>query len=85
MPSERRQRLGLRIIASFSGVGALVLGAAIPAAADDAITPTDQQVVINGAGWGHGKGMSQYGAAGAAKAGLTYDKIVAFYLSLIHI
>ncbi len=79
MPSERNQRLGLRIVASFSGVAALMLGAALPASADDAITPTDQQVVINGAGWGHGKGMSQYGAYGAAKAGLTYDQIVAFY------
>lgn len=79
MPSESRQRLGLRIVASLTSVGALVLGAAIPAAADDVVTPPDQQVVINGAGWGHGKGMSQYGAYGAAKAGLTYDQIVAFY------
>ncbi len=39
----------------------------------------DQKVVVNGAGWGHGKGMSQYGASGAAKKGLTYDKILGFY------
>jgi SpoIID/LytB domain protein len=67
-------------LVTLLGAGALIAGGAtLPAQADDAITPTDQQVVVNGAGWGHGKGMSQYGAQGAAKQGLTYDKIVSFY------
>ena len=35
--------------------------------------------VINGRGWGHGIGMSQYGAYGFARAGWTYDRILAHY------
>lgn len=34
---------------------------------------------INGKGYGHGVGMSQYGAQYAAKAGYTYDRILAIY------
>ncbi len=35
--------------------------------------------IINGSGWGHGLGMSQYGAKGMANRGFTYDKILTFY------
>lgn len=35
--------------------------------------------VLDGRGWGHGHGMSQYGAEGAARAGLGYRRIVRFY------
>jgi stage II sporulation protein D len=34
---------------------------------------------IRGAGWGHGWGMSQYGAYGAARKGLSWKQILAFY------
>ena len=34
---------------------------------------------IKGAGFGHGYGMSQYGAYGAARKGLTWKQILAFY------
>ena len=36
---------------------------------------------IRGAGFGHGVGMSQYGAYGFAKQGRTYDQILAHYYS----
>jgi stage II sporulation protein D len=36
---------------------------------------------IRGAGFGHGVGMSQYGAYGYAKHGVPYDKILAHYYS----
>ena len=36
-------------------------------------------VVLRGHGFGHGHGMSQYGAQGAAKQGLTYRQIIDFY------
>lgn len=36
-------------------------------------------VVINGKGYGHGVGMSQYGAIGMAKAGYKYDAILKHY------
>ena len=35
--------------------------------------------VVSGRGWGHGVGMSQYGAYGQALAGRTYDQILAHY------
>ena len=35
--------------------------------------------VIEGRGWGHGVGMSQYGAYGLALQGATYDQILATY------
>ena len=37
--------------------------------------------VVKGAGFGHGIGMSQYGALGSAKAGLTHNAILAQYYS----
>ncbi len=39
----------------------------------------DGQIVIEGSGWGHGIGMSQYGAYGQALDGRTYDEILDFY------
>ncbi len=36
-------------------------------------------VVFRGHGWGHGLGMSQYGAEGAAKLGCTYAQILSAY------
>lgn len=35
--------------------------------------------LVSGRGYGHGVGMSQYGAYGQAKAGRTYDEILAHY------
>ncbi|MFH1833824.1 MAG: SpoIID/LytB domain-containing protein, partial [bacterium] len=35
--------------------------------------------VITGRGWGHGVGMSQWGAWQAAKEGVAFDEILAFY------
>jgi stage II sporulation protein D len=37
--------------------------------------------VVSGRGWGHGVGMSQYGAYGQARAGRTYDQILGHYYS----
>ena len=36
-------------------------------------------VVVSGHGWGHGLGLSQWGAAGYAKHGWTFDRILAHY------
>ena len=36
-------------------------------------------LVIRGAGYGHGVGLSQYGTLGYARAGWTYDRILAHY------
>ena len=41
--------------------------------------PAEGTVTLRGHGYGHGHGMSQYGAEGAARQGMTWQKIVAFY------
>ena len=41
--------------------------------------PTSGKLALTGHGFGHGHGMSQYGAYGAAKQGLTARQILAFY------
>lgn len=43
------------------------------------VVVSDDAVVVDGSGWGHGVGMGQYGAMGKAERGLTYDEILAFY------
>jgi stage II sporulation protein D len=67
-----------RVIASLFAVSGLFgAGAAATAVAQPALTkPT---FVIKGRGWGHGVGLSQYGAFGLARQGTTYDRILAHY------
>jgi stage II sporulation protein D len=43
------------------------------------VTVSVTTFVITGRGWGHGVGMSQWGAYGYAEHGFTYDKILAHY------
>jgi SpoIID/LytB domain protein len=51
----------------------------LQAHADSAVAPKQDVITVSGKGWGHGKGMSQYGAYGAALAGLDYQEILDFY------
>jgi SpoIID/LytB domain protein len=61
----------------------LVLGAASTHAAQRDVRSWDvagpARITISGHGFGHGHGMSQYGAEGAARQGLTYRQIAEFY------
>jgi stage II sporulation protein D len=41
--------------------------------------PSGAEVVVRGHGWGHGMGMSQYGAQGAARLGCDYKTILTTY------
>lgn len=43
------------------------------------LRPSSGVFAVQGAGFGHGIGMSQYGANGVAAAGLTHAQILAFY------
>ena len=43
------------------------------------------KVIIKNRGYGHGVGMSQYGAEGMARAGYTYDQILKHYYQNIEI
>jgi SpoIID/LytB domain protein len=42
---------------------------------------TDATLSFDGHGWGHGRGMGQYGARGKAEAGKTFDQILSAYYS----
>jgi stage II sporulation protein D len=69
-------------------VSAFILVLAIAAASAGAQTtppagsvPGEAVFAVSGRGWGHGVGMSQYGAYGQAKEGRAYDEILAYYYS----
>lgn len=75
-------RAGLTLTAAAVVTVPLVVAAAPAGAATELVTvkPTGK-VVVQLRGNGHAHGMSQYGAQGAAMAGLTYQRILAFYYS----
>ena len=49
------------------------------------ITEYDDSIVVNTKGFGHGVGMSQYGAQGMANNGYKYDEILKYYYSGVEI
>jgi stage II sporulation protein D len=74
-----------RIVATLA-TAAIVLAPAAPAAAyrdvlaDGGVTiGSATTLTVHGDGWGHGHGMSQWGAQGAALQGKSYAEILAFY------
>ena len=54
-------------------------GSASRAVSEGYAVPANGTLQLTGHGFGHGHGMSQYGAQGAAKQGLTWRQIMAFY------
>ena len=73
-PSHTTRRAG-SIVTAF-----LVTMALLPAAPATAV-PADTPVTIEGGGWGHGIGMSQYGTLGMAEDGHSYDEILRYWYS----
>ncbi|HEU5211276.1 MAG TPA: SpoIID/LytB domain-containing protein [Gaiellaceae bacterium] len=66
----------------------LIVAALVPAAAGAKTSDSSSldlgrlvspQFVVSGHGWGHGVGLSQWGAYGYAKSGVAYTKILAHY------
>jgi stage II sporulation protein D len=72
-----RARSTLAFAATLLSV--LVMAAPAGAAGEAAITTSGAGLYITGAGFGHGIGMSQYGAAGYAQHGSTYQQILQRY------
>jgi stage II sporulation protein D len=58
---------------------ATTLVSAPEAVADTAVAARSGSFTVRGSGYGHGHGMSQWGAYGAARKGLTWKKILGFY------
>ncbi len=81
--SEGRARPGRRVAAALAVTVAATLpvgvAASSPATAENVPLTTSGEAVLSGHGYGHGRGMSQWGAYGAATRGLSWDRIVAFY------
>ncbi len=80
MPSFRRT--------AFATATAFLVGLAVaaPVSPVSAATPEEVYAVpasgsfaLDGHGWGHGHGLSQWGAQGAASLGRTADQITSFY------
>jgi len=65
------------------GIAVILVLATLPSglAAAREVDPAEQQAgtTITGRGYGHGRGMSQYGAQGSALAGQTAKQILDFY------
>lgn len=76
-PALRRCLAGLT--ATALALAGAVATSAPAAAATEKITASSSKLTITTSGWGHGRGMSQYGAQGAAKQGLKHTEILAFY------
>jgi stage II sporulation protein D len=74
----RTPRILLTLLAGFALLAPTTPATAAPS--DNAVTlGTATSLKVTGHGFGHGRGMSQYGAQGAARDGLTYAQILAFY------
>ncbi len=77
--SGRSRAVWLSCVATVAGLGIAGLPASA-AHADEAVArPESGSILIEGRGFGHGRGMSQWGAYGAADAGLTWRQILQFY------
>jgi stage II sporulation protein D len=77
----RRRRPSTRALAAVGILAAagLVAAAGAPSAGAGTLSVAGTKVLVTMRGNGHGHGMSQYGARGAAIAGKTYKQIAAFY------
>ena len=81
-PPRPRPSVRRRVVAAAVALGLAVTlaPAATPSAsADSSVAAEAGSFTIRGAGFGHGYGMSQYGAYGAARQGKTWRQIMAFY------
>jgi stage II sporulation protein D len=82
LPGHRANRRIPAIVPTLIAAACLLFVAG-PAAAEDRPPPrvsgTPLDVTFYGRGWGHGVGMSQYGARGRALAGQTTAQILAHY------
>jgi stage II sporulation protein D len=77
----RRRALILAVAAALLGTGAAAAstGAVCTTGCFSAPAGSGPLLVFTGHGWGHGVGMSQYGAYGYAQHGWTYPRILAHY------
>src|SRR5215210_9522067 len=73
----RRTRLVLTCLTLALAASAPAGGRVAAPVEPAAVTATT--FLVSGRGWGHGVGMSQYGALGYANEGATFDEILAHF------
>lgn len=81
-PVRRRAAAAALCVTAVVGALLAVPANALPAAVPSAAAPAPgvpATVTFSGAGWGHGVGLSQYGALGMAREGATAEQIVRHY------
>jgi stage II sporulation protein D len=71
--------MAIRTVATVLLVAFGLTGSVASNAADEPAVRTRATFFITGHGWGHGLGMSQYGAYGYAQHGWRYDRIIKHY------
>ncbi len=76
--SPRRSLLAAGRVKAFSAVLALLAAGTLPSA-PTAAAAIPASFAVNGSGWGHGVGLSQYGARGQAEAGRSAAQILSHY------
>ena len=69
----------VRSLLSVAAAAAVVLATVAAPASAHPHGPDNDGYTFIGGGWGHGTGLSQFGALGRAQADHTYDEILAFY------
>jgi SpoIID/LytB domain protein len=74
----RRVTIVIAVAALAASLVSLVAPNAIAAGTP---LPSDATLLVQGHGWGHGRGMGQWGAYGMAKEGSTYTQILNHYYS----
>ncbi|HJV30105.1 MAG TPA: hypothetical protein VJ645_06270, partial [Gaiellaceae bacterium] len=72
-------RRALLLITCLALATTSLAGARTATPAKRSAAPPPSSFFISGRGWGHGVGMSQWGAYGFAQRGTTYDAILAHY------
>lgn len=76
---SRRRGVALLAAGAVLASGLAALGAAPAAAEEVHAVPADRVFDLEGRGFGHGRGMSQWGARGAAQLGVGWQEILATY------
>jgi len=70
---------GIRFVALAAAALLVVMPTGPAAAGPSEEVPDNGTITFTGQGEGHGRGMSQYGAYSAARAGVTYRQIAKTY------
>ena len=79
IPIRRDRAAVRRALLGVVTAATVLAGVTATPAASHPHGPSNDEYTFIGGGWGHGTGLSQFGALGRAESGFSYDEILAFY------